>query len=662
MRTVIVAVSLCLLAILLATPVIGGTLKISVDDPYVKPGEQVYASIIQTGLDQPVSGVQAFITYSSDLISIAPSNITVLSEPFGLTIRKEVSDTYIDLALGTDIFAGQGPGSANAELARLAFTAGPTQGTAAVKFRTHIPSSTFTDPDGNAVAPQLIDSPPVVIDGVPPVITTSPSDITVPNDPGLWSARVEVGSPVAVDELSGVSEIIGVRSDGKPLDALYPVGLTTIHWTVYDRSGNTAGCTQRVVVYAVGILEPVIPDPYVKPGEAVYASLKQSSLFQPVTGFQAFLSFDPGMMSITKPDITFTPVPYGLPIYKAVNGAGIDLAAGINVFIGQNPTWDDAILAVMKFSAGHTEGITHVSFRSVVPPSRFTDLAGDSIYPALRDSDDIIIDGTAPCFTAPADVYVTALEGAANASVYLAVPTATDELSGMASVVGTRSDELALDAPYPIGATAVTWTATDRSGNSYSHKQLIVVAPYGFNGVLARSVGEAKQLADGSQVALVTPVCTRLFGTYFYVEDSNRAAGIKIDRATGIPVVAGLLPAVFGTIRTVQGERAINESRVAPYTTGTVPLALGSNCRALESSLIQGMLVELWGHAEVPTGAVTVFTLNDGSPSPVRIRAAGLSLPADGAYVTVTGVVGFEYGNPVLRVDNARDIVTINQH
>lgn len=40
----------------------------------------------------------------------------------------------------------------------------------------------------------------------------------------------------------------GTRSDGKPLNAPYPVGTTTITWTARDASGNQTSCTQTITV------------------------------------------------------------------------------------------------------------------------------------------------------------------------------------------------------------------------------------------------------------------------------------------------------------------------------------------------------------------------------------------------------------------------------
>jgi len=75
----------------------------------------------------------------------------------------------------------------------------------------------------------------------------APADVSKGNDPGLASAVVAVGSPVASDNCSE-AKVSSVRSDGAALDAPYPVGHTTITWTATDAAGNKASATQTVEV------------------------------------------------------------------------------------------------------------------------------------------------------------------------------------------------------------------------------------------------------------------------------------------------------------------------------------------------------------------------------------------------------------------------------
>ena len=80
-----------------------------------------------------------------------------------------------------------------------------------------------------------------------PVAITCTGGITRYTDPGQTSAAVNPGSPVTSGGCGTVA-VTGVRSDGQPLNARYPVGTTIITWTATDQIGNTATCTQTIIV------------------------------------------------------------------------------------------------------------------------------------------------------------------------------------------------------------------------------------------------------------------------------------------------------------------------------------------------------------------------------------------------------------------------------
>lgn len=102
---------------------------------------------------------------------------------------------------------------------------------------------TVTDIHGNVTdtATQEV----VVIDNENPTITVN--NISVNNDAAKCFATVAVGQPETADNC-GVSSVVGVRSDNQPLTATYPVGTTTITWTVTDIHGNIKTAVQSIVV------------------------------------------------------------------------------------------------------------------------------------------------------------------------------------------------------------------------------------------------------------------------------------------------------------------------------------------------------------------------------------------------------------------------------
>jgi hypothetical protein len=86
-----------------------------------------------------------------------------------------------------------------------------------------------------------------VKDEVAPTITAPADILDKGNDPGLASAVVAVGSPVASDNCGEV-KVTSVRSDGAAINAPYPVGTTTITWTATDAAGNSASAIQTIKV------------------------------------------------------------------------------------------------------------------------------------------------------------------------------------------------------------------------------------------------------------------------------------------------------------------------------------------------------------------------------------------------------------------------------
>ena len=81
-----------------------------------------------------------------------------------------------------------------------------------------------------------------------------PANDSVDNDPHANFATVVVTPPAATDNCGDANvTVVGTRSDDpdKPIDAVYPVGITTITWTATDAAGNSSTVTQIIHVYDV---------------------------------------------------------------------------------------------------------------------------------------------------------------------------------------------------------------------------------------------------------------------------------------------------------------------------------------------------------------------------------------------------------------------------
>ncbi|MDP1763203.1 MAG: HYR domain-containing protein, partial [Sediminibacterium sp.] len=95
-----------------------------------------------------------------------------------------------------------------------------------------------TDIHGNAATP--VTQTIVVTDNEKPTISIAP--VSANNDLGACSATVNIGTPVTGDNC-GIASVVNNHASN-----IYPVGTTTITWTVTDIHGNKNTTTQSVTV------------------------------------------------------------------------------------------------------------------------------------------------------------------------------------------------------------------------------------------------------------------------------------------------------------------------------------------------------------------------------------------------------------------------------
>jgi gliding motility-associated-like protein len=86
----------------------------------------------------------------------------------------------------------------------------------------------------------------VVIDTQLPQIIC-PADITQLNDPGKCQAYVNIAVPPTSDNC-GVLLVINSFNNGPDATGVYPVGTTTVLWTVTDIHGLTSTCSMQITV------------------------------------------------------------------------------------------------------------------------------------------------------------------------------------------------------------------------------------------------------------------------------------------------------------------------------------------------------------------------------------------------------------------------------
>ena len=311
-----------------------------------------------------------------------------------------------------------------------------------------------------------------VVDTTAPALTL-PANVTA-EATGILTP-VTIGAATATDIFN-----VTVTSDAP---ALFGLGDTTVNWTATDANGNVSTGTQTVTV--ADTTAPVLTVP-------ANVSIEANGVLSTV---------DLGVATAT--DIfgatvaNDAPATFGLGTtvvtYTATDGNGLTStgtqtvtvqdtiapvltvpadytteARGLITFIpkgavGRATATDATSVKIALMGAGHFNkqgfslGTTPVTWVA-------TDMGGN-VTEGIQNI--IVVDTTAPVLTVPADVSIEA--NGVLSSVNLGVAKAKD----IFAVTITN------DAPatgFPVGTTAVTWTATDANGNATTGTQNVTVA------------------------------------------------------------------------------------------------------------------------------------------------------------------------------------------
>jgi hypothetical protein len=230
----------------------------------------------------------------------------------------------------------------------------------------------------------------------------------------------DIGSPTATGNNVTVT---GQRSDNLDLyNDPYPVGTTAITWTATDDGGRQASCTQTITINSTGVdnTPPTITAP---PNVSVTTTncgiiVGESELGTPTVSDDCGT---PNVSRIGVPPGNFFPTGTTTITYTATDGAGNTATATQTVTVTEDPAIPPTVTApndlTVYTGAGATECSVHV---------------GDATL--------------------------------GNASVSDNCPGATVSRTGVPSGNG-----------FPVGTTTITYTATDRSGNTASDTQTVTV-------------------------------------------------------------------------------------------------------------------------------------------------------------------------------------------
>ena len=356
---------------------------------------------------------------------------------------------------------------------------------------------------------------------------TCPANVTVNSPSGCDPATVNPGTPTSNSE---TATILGRRSDNlaysnaPEFNDPYPVGTTTIEWTATDTDTQSASCTQTVTVTGTDTTPPTLNVP-----PNIVTSTSECSILIDEENFNATAEDDGACgstVNISRTGIPRVPCPVpGDPnrtcesfvfptgttvvTYTATDASGNSTSGTQTVTVNEDPNINPTIDAPqdMTFYTGPnvttcdtfvgdaTLGTATASdncpgvvvTRTGVPAGNLftvgtttiTYRATDRVGNFAEDTQTVtVIDNTPPVISCPANITQNTDPGLCSATVNPGTATATDNCDSNPTIVGTRSDNQPLNAPYPKGTTTITWTATDHASptpNQSSCVQTITV-------------------------------------------------------------------------------------------------------------------------------------------------------------------------------------------
>ena len=519
---------------------------------------------------------------------------------------------------------------------------------------------TVTDGSGNiATANQLI----TIVDNINPTIT-APAAVTMNVVSGCSATGVVLGTPITADNCS-------VASVTNNAPATFPIGTTTVTWTVTDASGKTATANQLVTI--VDNINPTISAPAavsvnltngcaasnvvlgtpITADNCSVASITNNApaIFQLGTTTVTWTVTDASGNSATS-NQTVTVIDNINPTIVAPAAISMNVTSGCNVTglaLGSPFTSDNCSVATVANNAPTTFPIgTTTVVWTVTDGSGHTATANQLVT---------IVDNINPTITAPAAVTMNVVSGCSATGVVLGTPITADNCS-VASVTNNAP------ATFPIGTTTVVWTVTDASGKTATATQLVTIvdninptitAPAAVsvtltNGCTASNVVLGTPItADNCSVASVTNNAPAIFqlGTTTVTWTVTDASGLTATSNQTVTVIDNINPSIVApaaiSMNITSGCSVTGLALGTPYTADNCSVASVTNNAPttfpIGSTTVTWTVTDGSGHTATATQMVTIIdNINPTITAPAAIN----SYIASGC--SATGIV---LGTPV---------------
>lgn len=355
---------------------------------------------------------------------------------------------------------------------------------------TTIVTWTVTDVNGNeSTCQQSV----TLEDNTPPEVEC-PDDVIASSDPGLPSAFVIIGSPDATDDC-GIESMVNDFNGTNNASDIYPIGVTTVIWTVTDNNGNIATCTMTVTVEdteAPPITCPPSPNVSANPDQCEALVIIDIPVVSDNNGIQSIIN---DYNNTSNASDTY-PVGTTTVVWTATDLAGNTSQCTMTVTVNDNtdPAVECADNMVVQVDGGSCEatnvtlveptvsdacGIATIVSNApsvyVVGANPITWTVTDNNGNVSTCSQTVIVqDNVDPTIICPPSVVFNTEPGVAVATVTVDPASAADDC-GIASITNDYTGTGDASGVYPIGTTIVTWTAVDVNGNSASCTMTVTV-------------------------------------------------------------------------------------------------------------------------------------------------------------------------------------------
>ncbi|MCG9911082.1 MAG: HYR domain-containing protein [Flavobacteriales bacterium] len=340
---------------------------------------------------------------------------------------------------------------------------------------TTVVTYTATDAAGNVT---ICSFNITVIDTEIPTITNCPSDITVNAAFNTCGAPVLWANPTITDNCQ---DLLNIQISHLP-GTTFPVGTTTVTYTVTDPSGNVAACSFNITVIDTQIptisscpinvtlnsspglcgtsYNWVLPTAFDNcPGTTLTSNIAPGSFFPVGSTDVIYTATD---LAGNTTNCTFTVIVNDVEAPVIVNGPAniiqsnnIGNCSAVVNWVAPQATDNCSIVSFTSdFASGSTfpVGTTTVTYTAVdqaglITTYSFTVTVVDDEAPAVTDC--------------PSDITEVSLPGICSAPVTWTPPTFTDNCGQGLVITSTHTS----GEEFTVGTTTVTYTATDAAGN-----------------------------------------------------------------------------------------------------------------------------------------------------------------------------------------------------